>query len=252
MKKIISLITVILLTSLVYSNAMAAGPKKINKCMTINKSGSYVVNKNLQATRKTAGSCIVIDADFVTLDLNGFTLKGLGDGTGNGVGDNGAPHSGIVVRNGMITEFENGIEFSPRSNSTVENIRALNNDRVGINVSSGSIVTANTASNNGSIGILVGFGSIVAGNTASGNGHHGINVGTRSTVTGNRVSNNDKNGLHIGLYSTVTRNIASGNSANGMKLFCPSNIIGNTATGNNDQNIALSMAGCRLSDNLAP
>ena len=250
MKKINSVIMAILLSSLVYSNAMAAGPKKINKCTTISKSGSYVVNRNLQATAKTAGNCIVIDADFVTLDLNGFTLTGLGDGTGVGVWNNDVPHQGLLVRNGMITGFQSGISFPFSRGSTVESIKAFSNDWTGIRVYSGSTVTGNTASDNGFTGILVGFGSIVVANTASDNGRDGMNVGTRSTVTANRASNNGANGLNIGLYSTVTGNIASGNNAKGLGLFCPSNIIGNTASGNSGQNIALSGFGCRQSNNL--
>ena len=111
MKKIISMITVVFTIGLIWSSALAGGPKKINKCMTITKSGSYIVIKNLRASAKTNGNCIIIDADFVTLDLNGFTLTGLGNDTGNGVSDYGYVRQGIVVRNGKVTKFSTGIRL---------------------------------------------------------------------------------------------------------------------------------------------
>ena len=51
---------------------VAAIRAKTAKCGTITDSGSYAVKKNLVAE----GDCIVVAADYVTIDLGGFTLTG--------------------------------------------------------------------------------------------------------------------------------------------------------------------------------
>jgi hypothetical protein len=47
-------------------SALAAS---INKCTTIGKPGSYTLTRNLRAT---GGDCLVVAADFVTIDLGGW------------------------------------------------------------------------------------------------------------------------------------------------------------------------------------
>ena len=57
-----------------------AGPTQIKSCGTLSEPGSYVVVQNLTAT----GDCLVIAADFVTIDL-ASALAALGEITGEGV-----------------------------------------------------------------------------------------------------------------------------------------------------------------------
>ncbi|MGH9900357.1 MAG: hypothetical protein ACRD68_00800, partial [Pyrinomonadaceae bacterium] len=78
----------------------AAARKPIRSCQTIDDSGSYLLTKSLTA----AGDCLVIAADNVTVDLNGFTITG--DGTGKGITDGGAQLKNITVRNGGVTNFQ--------------------------------------------------------------------------------------------------------------------------------------------------
>jgi len=59
------------------ADARAEGPTGIEKCQTISNPGSYKLVSNLTAT----GDCLLINADFVTVDLAGFTISGSGDGT---------------------------------------------------------------------------------------------------------------------------------------------------------------------------
>ena len=62
----------------------------------------------------------IVGADNVTIDLNGFTIKGLG--TAAGIGIEVADHTGITVKNGKITDFAEGVKLLNVSNSTVEEI----------------------------------------------------------------------------------------------------------------------------------
>jgi hypothetical protein len=184
----------------------AAAPKSINSCQTIDESGSYLLTRNLTAT----GDCLVLTVDNVTIDLGGFTITG--DGTGSGIWDGAAQLKNITVRNGVITNFQIGINL----------------DAVGNGHSSQNVVERVHAIQNAFAGIRAGVNSIVRDNIANDNGQHGIFANVGSLVTGNVVNNNNNTGI----------------LAN-----CPSNIIGNTVTGNRVFNIFLGAGVCTLYNN---
>jgi|SRR6516162_9226256 hypothetical protein len=95
------------------------GPREIKKCQTISKPGSYKLINNLT----TNGDCLVITADFVTIDLVGFTIGGTSTfptvTTAIAAGDN---TRGITVRNGSISGFVGGVELAG-DGSIVEGLR---------------------------------------------------------------------------------------------------------------------------------
>ncbi len=203
-----------------------SGPTQIKSCGTLSEPGSYVVVQNLTAT----GDCLVIAADFVTIDLGGFTLTGNGT-TGEGITDQLAGHVDVVVRNGTVTEFGFGVRIANGSRLTIEGVRAVNNN---------------------ALGMSIGTYSIVRGNTVSGNGSIGISVDTGSIVTGNVVSDNLDDGIAVQSGSTVSGNTSTDNGAHGIDVVCPSNVIGNTALGNTGTNLNVVGVDCTLVDNLAP
>ena len=198
-----------------------SGPTQIKSCGTLSEPGSYVVVQNLTAT----GDCLVIAADFVTIDLGGFTLTG--NGTGEGITDQFGGHVGVVVRNGTVTNFVFGVRIATGSRLTIEGIRAVSNIGLGMSIGMNSIVKGNTVSGNGSIGISADTGSIVTGNIASDNGDDGIAVESGSTVSGNTSTNNTVYGIDV---------------------VCPSNVIGNTLQGNGTD--LSDPTGCNLVDNV--
>lgn len=106
------------------------GRKAISECMQINESGSYILTRNLGVS----GDCLGINVHYVTIDLNGFTLYG--DGTGAGVTTYDDHWRGVVLRNGNITNFNNGVEMKNVRDAVIENIRSTNNTRYGIRIGS--------------------------------------------------------------------------------------------------------------------
>jgi hypothetical protein len=58
-------------------DAREQGPREIEKCQTINKPGSYRLVNDLTFTG-TTGTCLMITASSVTIDLAGFTISGRG------------------------------------------------------------------------------------------------------------------------------------------------------------------------------
>jgi len=195
-----------------------AAPRVINACQTLTEPGSYVVNRNLQSS----GDCLVVAADFVTIDLDGFVITG--SGTGFGVGSPVlVERRSINVRNGVITGFDTGVYLEYASDVTVERVTASANANNGIVVGNYSSVRASQAVTNGGTGIRVAIGGNVNGNTVARNGLNGI-----STVEGASVLNN------------VSRN----NGRNGVVMDCPGLFMGNTASNNVMQNFVDISGGC--------
>lgn len=171
----------------------------------ITRPGHYRLTGSLAVT-DPAKSGIQIEAEFVTIDLNGYTIQGTqGPGLciqaelcGSGILDL-TGHDGLVVMNGAVRGFWNaGIE-SPGSKLRIEKV---------------------IVAGNGGNGIGVGRGSTVSGCTVTDNGWYGIWAYDRSIVTGNVVSENANDGIHLGVMqgdgSLVTDNVVTTNGGYGI------------------------------------
>jgi hypothetical protein len=82
----------------------------LDRCRTIDQPGSYRLATNLAAQ----GNCVVVSAEGVTIDLNGFAIVGNGSGTAIlGVQNAaGIPPARTVVRNGDISNFAQATNLS--------------------------------------------------------------------------------------------------------------------------------------------
>lgn len=210
------------------ATAADAQPTKINNCQTIDKPGSYVLTDNLSAN---AGSdCLDITADFVTINLAGFTISG-GGGSFAGIAANAVQTlKGIAVRNGSITNFSLGVDLASADGSIVEGLRL-------------SGVTQGIAAVN----------AIVKGNTVTGFSDFGISA-SGGVVTGNNASDGGSAGFGDGFRSSggsVIGNTAMNNGNAGFRVFCPVNLTVNTAVGNHP-NLVLNGTGCNNTNNVAP
>ena len=87
------------------STAGAREPTPIKACQTISQPGSYELANNLTAN----GDCLVITADFVTIDLAGFAISGTGGPGFTAI--SGGNVEGITVRNGSISGFSTGVDL---------------------------------------------------------------------------------------------------------------------------------------------
>ncbi len=218
-----------------YLPEAAAAPTRINSCQTITQSGSYELTRNLTA----AGDCIILAANFVTVDLGGFTITGKGTGIAV-LTDQQANRRGYVVRHGMVTNFRRGVDLSNAIDAVIEGIYAENNSEVGIVAGFSSIVTGNVVRGTGEVGIQALDGSIVRGNVVIGTQKGSLNLG---------------NGIVVTRGTLVSGNTSDFNAGHGIFVGCPSNVIGNTAIQNSDGNITINPAtptGCNLNDNVAP
>jgi hypothetical protein len=217
------------------------GPIEIEKCKTIDKPGSYKLVNNLTFTG-TTGACLPITVSNVMIDLAGFSIISLNP---QAVAIAATPPSGqvvegIVVRNGSISGFNQGV-VALGGGSIVEGLRLSgNNEPFATGISAAGIVKGNT---------VVGFVGIRGS---------GVGIGATGIITGNFVEGNGL-GMAIGLGSTVIGNTAVNNGSVelprgglGITVDCPSNVTDNTAVGNPRGNLVLNGTGCNDTNNVAP
>ena len=219
-------------------DARQEGPIEIDKCQTISQPDSYKLVNNLTFKGPAGSACLSITANFVTLDLAGFTITGISQSNEPPAAiEADGNTTGITVRNGSISgNFIRGVGLGG-DGSIVEGIHVSDlqaNLAEGFGISATGIVRNNT---------VVG----VSGGTSAG----GIGISATGVITGNYASGNRTAGIAAGPGSTVIGNTATNNAAGGIGVSCPSNVTDNTAIGN-QQNLLLSGTGCNNTNNVAP
>lgn len=199
---------------------------------TITQPGSYKLSGNLMAKDQNT-DVIRIASDFVTIDLNGFSILGTtncsggfpcaGEGSGQGISTStaipGRPNFfNITIRNGVIQGMGgSGINLSGDS-IVVEYLHVRSNGNVGINLfravqaQLSIIVQHNTSVQNDGIGIVV-EGGAVTDNVVTENNGIGIDfanavavpVGTaaRNVITRNRFIALDIYGSSVSYIGNV-------------------------------------------------
>lgn len=202
---------------------------------TISQPGSYYLTTNLTAS----ASGIEIYADGVTLDLMGFALSGSRTPGYYGVylgGAAGAPIRNVIVRNGIIRNFDSGILASRCQGARLEQLMLSSNLYSGVTLYGQSGLCENTVvrdctiNKNALYGIFFfGQSGVCDGNTIadcalSGNGLLGVYL---SSGSGGRCNGN------------VIRDCAiSGNASGGVQLFA--------GTGQCEGNL---LSGCTINKN---
>jgi hypothetical protein len=177
--------------------------------VTISLPGSYRLSGDLTVPDVDI-SGIVITANNVTLDLNGFAIKGPtvctsaaldGPVTSCSPGNNAGagveavlsgPATGITVSNGTVRGFYYGIYLG--AGGRVEKVLAEHNTGNGITVLQAAHLHANVAGRNLGTGIYAGSGSVVTENTAYRNGTGFL------AVVSTLLSNNARKNAFAGIF----------------------------------------------------
>jgi parallel beta-helix repeat protein len=188
----------------------------------ITQPGSYYLTGNVIGEPNKSG--IVVDADDVSIDLKGFTLKGVA-GSVDGI----RPldyHSNLVVVNGIVSNWGgNGastyayaMPFGHSiSYSRMEGLLVSDNGGWGIRAAYGSVVRSCIARDNGSDGIIMtNAGGVIEQCVAISNGGDGFACADGTTMVNCSSLNNDGVGIscmnsgHTIIGCTVTNNDAGG------------------------------------------
>jgi hypothetical protein len=145
-----------------------------NNQYLITQSGSYYLTTNIVGVASKNG--ISIQADDVTLDLNGFTLFGGVTNSQMGISVGGS-HVALHIRNGALNGWAgNGIAAGTAIGSKFENLRVFANGGVGIKVGNRNTLNDCIVIGNGSDGIDTGADSTLTGCLVSSN-YFGISTG---------------------------------------------------------------------------
>jgi len=180
----------ILLTGMSWGSALAQ-TKLVQPAkgfpIIISKPGSYFLAGNLVTTQSNY-AVINVNANNVTINLNGFTIAGPGGAGTAAKGVNAFGDSGVTVVNGTITKIR-GTAIVLGSNSTAGGVQMINNNGDGLDCTSTCLVTNNVISGNALTGLNF-------SDTTSGYQNNIIN-GNGATVTsgvdmGNNVCNGSK------------------------------------------------------------
>lgn len=206
------------------ASVMAAGGFPYN----INNPGSYKLSGNLEVPINT--DAVVIFADGVLLDLNGFVVKGPGTCNGSGstpptqCSGNGAFAEGVLVLGDNVTVRNGSVEgmaVGVFGGSLVEEVHVSNNLE---GIQTGKAIVRRCTAHNNSAGIEV-FRGVAEANEVSSN-QAGLTVET-GTAMGNSVSNNT--------FGFQPRNTVYGNNSfqnNGNDIFV-FGIVVNVSQNNN-------------------
>jgi len=198
---------------------------------------------------------IVVAADYVSVDLGGFEIRGsvsctgstgkdlsCAPASGSGIGVKGASvlQTGISVRNGSIHGMGDvGLQLGPAA--VVSGIRARSNGGRGIRTGPGSVISRNTAYQNGGIGIgSVQGASTISDNAAYQNGSTGISTSPGSTISNNTLYENGGDGIFANNASTVLGNTTYNNGGDGIQASQGSLVRNNVAFANDGWGLNLS------------
>ncbi len=214
--------------------------QEVEPPFAITKSGSYVLTSDIRDCLPcddlpTDG--IIIDADDVTLDMNGFALVGAPGNSLSGIVVRQG-RTNVVIKNGVVRDWDDhGIDASAGRNARIDDMRVSDNGQNGILVGFGGVVRLSTVSANEGQGIFVAPGSMVDRCVATENGSDGIvaiptAVPSGSTISGSSARFNGGSGILAGDGTTITDCTSDQNAGHGISTGLGCTIRGNTVATN--------------------
>jgi hypothetical protein len=255
---------------------------------TITQPGSYYLTANRTETVASSAG-IWIQTNDVTLDLNGFTLRGgvysqggiyvtpgvsnivISHGTVAGWLTGGITAAGVyrcqILNVDVANNLSGGISVGPDSriigcnvvNNSVFGIQATDNaiikdclvvsNSTGISAEINAAIESCQVRGNGSFGIELGANSRVQDCVAFQNQGDGINVYGNSVVLNSQAVSNQGRGVFVNRYCQVSGCVVNLNNYSGIYVFYPSCQIIGNTCAGNNQSGSTSEAGILVDDN---
>jgi hypothetical protein len=200
---------------------------------TISVPGSYYLTADLTCTEGSIG--IRITASGVTLDLNGFTLKGCSGGTSAIFADSQVDD--VTVRNGFVTGWSvAGVHLQGRYIRVEDVTVSINGD--GIVCGSGCVVVNCVAGQNAGSGMKAGSGALITNSASRSNGDAGFVLSSGSSVQQCVASLNNGIGITTGVSSVVARSVVWVGGSHGISVGSRSLVLDNISTGHGQPSAA--------------
>lgn len=217
----------------------------------ITQPGSYVLTSNI--TGIGGASVITIAAPDVTLDLNGFMVRG------GRIGIEVMPgmRNATILNGTVANNAEQGVDARSADQTRLEGLRLNSNGLRGAYLGDGASVLRCTAESNLSTGFRIGSGAVVRDSSARYNNGLGLWCAERATISGFTATGNMQHGIAAGVTSTLencaAHNNGFGNVTSGIHADQGSTIRGCAADGNARKGITLIARGnvldCSTKDN---
>jgi hypothetical protein len=188
--------------------AIKANPDVV-EAIVIDQSGSYYLVEDITAIPNN--NALTIAADDVTLDLNGFTIRGnleVTDGYGIEVSGNN-----VTIRNGSVRFADlDGIKCNAGKLLKLHDVNSMNNGGSGLVCSEARVINGDFYQN-GANGIA-GSANYLEGIRATENGTNGVSMSGRSVLSHALVNDNDQWGvICVQGTSLVFQSFISGNAS---------------------------------------
>ncbi len=201
-----------------------------------------VADTTLTAALTCAGDALIIGADDIELDCDGFALSG--DGTGLGIHLDGV--TGVTVRNCAVSRFASGIRLTDApANYIVENsvTDSTSVGSGGIQLSSasdGNVVELNRSYNNDGRGFAItdSTGNLLQDNGSANNGFRGYDVidASGNVLLHNQSLNNSSGGVVVSGTSAgniLHANKVTNSGSEGFAMFAGTNYVSFNSADNN-------------------
>jgi hypothetical protein len=176
--------------------------------VTISKPGSYRLTGNLKVPDANT-TAIEINADNVSIDLNGFSIQGpthcsprpvACSPTGPGNGVHAVLRKNIVVRNGSIRGMGNLGIYLETNSVRIDKVTLVGNGTGAAALFGGSISNS-VAQSNGGAGVF-GLDIMLRGNVIRDNRLFGLEAYGHSVYTNNKFSGNNNNAAQVNRQPT--------------------------------------------------
>jgi len=198
--------------------------------VTVGTSGSYRLTSNL-VVGDADTSAILVQADDVSIDLNGFQIRGVAvctglgpslsctpSGAGHGIAsDPGTLPARTEVFGGSITGM-GASAVSLVDQAVVRDLRVVGNAGTGILLVDGGHIEDCIVSSNGLHGVSAGADLVVRQAVARGNAGTGILASSGALATESVAVLNGANGVKLGLASHVIASVATHNTGHGIDV----------------------------------
>lgn len=206
--------------------ALAGGAVSGANSQVLGCGAEVTTNVTLTAPMTGCSTGLVVGADGITVDLNGYAIEGVGADAGSGIEAVG--RSGITIKNGDIRGFDAGVRLVGVNGSTVERLTISDTNR-GISLGNFQILGADSSFNE------------IRGNTVT-NSSSGIfmEVSHSNQVLKNSLLDNSGSGVFCfaGQGNQIESNISVGNGTGIELISCTeTSLLKNVASRNRTSGI---------------
>ncbi len=182
----------------------------------ISQPGSYYLTGNVVGVAGKSG--VVIQADEVTLDLNGFALVGVA-GSAHAITGAAGAESNVRIFGGAVRGWGGSGIYNLGRNIIICDVEASNNAGYGIGVGAGAVITRCVSRLNGGFaGIAVAYWSVITDCVSRENVGHGFEASSGTRFRGNLAQDNDGDGIRVENECTIENNLLADNDGAGVRV----------------------------------